>query len=181
MAAPTSAPRSSKHMRRGSCRRLLSGPSVSLCVGMCGVGCFARQARGLDQIFVVLMFISLVSEFMPCVYRLVLISLLFSFAANPPLIHLSVHSFSFRFICQHSTNIPEVRGHALYHGQDPCPWGSPGSALHRLWVSYSQISQNTCSLSAAYAQDTHMHTKLNQSFNQQYFVANLCRPECLSL
>lgn len=49
--------------------------------------------------------------------------------------------FSFRFICEHSTNIPEVRGHAFHYGKDPCPWGSPSSALHRIWVSSSQIPQ----------------------------------------
>lgn len=78
------------------------------------------------------------------------------FIAFPPLrskssvAHLSVLSLSFRFICQHSTNIPEVRGHALHYGQDPCPWGSPSSVLHRLGVS--EIPQT---------EHIHTHTKLS--------------------
>lgn len=63
-----------------------------------------------------------------------------SFQPHPLLInlcHSAILSDFFRIICQHSPNIPEVRGHALHHGQDPCPWGSPHAALNRLRVIYS--------------------------------------------
>lgn len=46
---------------------------------------------------------------------------------------------AFRFICKHSANIPEVRGHALYYGQDPCAWSSSGAAVHRLRVNHFRL------------------------------------------
>lgn len=63
------------------------------------------------------------------------------FALIPPLLLLSFClSLLFRFFCQHSANIPEVRGDALHNGQDPSTWGSPSTALHRLGVNFFQVT-----------------------------------------
>ncbi len=156
-AAPTLAPRSSKLMRRGSCRRLSSGLLVSLwqfvcvwervCVGVCVyVGSFAWQVPGLDQLVCAHVYVTCacIYAFFVCLCEYFLqTSSHFSvfFSSSSPIWCSSLCLFSFRFICQHSTDIPEVRGHAFHHGQDPCPWDSPSSSLHRLWVRHWQMPQ----------------------------------------
>lgn len=49
-------------------------------------------------------------------------------------------SLSLRVICQHFANIPEVRGHAFHHGQDPSTWSSSSTVLYMLRVKYTLIS-----------------------------------------
>lgn len=56
-----------------------------------------------------------------------------SFCPPPPFL------LSFRVICQHFANIPEVRGHAFHHGQDPSPWSSSSTVLYMLRVKYALI------------------------------------------
>lgn len=168
-------------MRRGSCRKLSSGPLVSLwemclCVLVC-VGGFARQAswRGSGCLRCLRLCVHFLLTVVYLTLSLCPHDFLFicSKSQSLTLISLSVSIsifVSFRFICQHSTNIPKVRGHALHHGQDPCPWDSPNSALNRLWVIYSHISN---SMHRILNVKTEHNSLMCLSFTEQWFV-NKC-------
>lgn len=56
-----------------------------------------------------------------------------SFSLGHMFYHVSV-PFSPRFLCQHLTHLPEIRGHALHHGQDSRPWSKSDSTLYWIWV-----------------------------------------------